>query len=104
MTNKTPNDRDIAAAVLRLFAPGIRGAILDRRTFRDRFGIGVDATVTFARPSVRFARSSLFAAVRGVLSGAENAQIHSKDAATWNVSRRGRRPLVVLTREHSEIA
>jgi hypothetical protein len=88
MTTEQPLDSDIAVATLRLLPPKVRASILEDDEFRRRLSLELDAVIKFERTGAEFVRSSLFRAVRQVLSGAlAESPIVSKDGATWRVSR-----------------
>lgn len=67
MSNDQLEPDVLQSVLLGLFPPPIRGAVLDDKTFRDRLGVSVDASIRLDQIGISFRRSALFNAIRCLL-------------------------------------
>ena len=76
----------LAVAVMELFPPRIRGALISDPKVKAEYGISTDAVVLFGDGIAEFQRSVLFDAVRRLLDGTEtNVIVEDKTAQAWRV-------------------
>ena len=91
----------LAKMALELVPPIIRDTLLEESGFREEYGFITDPILSFSNSGVSFQRSSLYDAVRKVLSGAEEKKVTNTKGQKWrlkNISKKGEWPNFVLSR------
>ena len=91
----------LAKMALELAPPLIRDTLLEESGFREEYGFITDPILSFTNSGVSFQRSSLYDAVRKVLSGAEEKKVTNTKGQKWrlkNISKKGEWPHFVLSR------
>ena len=91
---------DIAHAVLGIAPPLIRESLLNIQQFRDDFGLIPEATIAFGAGEVLVKRSTLFEAIRTILSGANETQVSDVEGSVWGLTNEADEdaaPLLVLS-------
>ncbi len=73
----------LAQAVLERTPPVIRETLLDEPSFRDEYGLSVDATMSFGDTGVSVQRSELLSAIRSFLSGKTEAKVNDAEGQEW---------------------
>jgi hypothetical protein len=72
---------------MRTFPKQLRGGVLERTDFRERFSLGSDAVLNINPIETQFLRSELFQAARQVLSGAASSvELRSRQGESWVVT------------------
>lgn len=90
-----------AQKALDLTPPLIRDTLLKDQNFRKEYSIGVNSILTFPDPDISFYLSSLYNAVRRVLSGATEKKVINTKGQKWrlkNISKKGELPNLLLSR------
>ena len=77
---------DIAHAVLGIAPPLICESLLNIQQFRDDFGLIPEATIAFGAGEVLVKRSTLFEAIRTILSGANETQVSDVEGSVWGLT------------------
>jgi len=91
---------DLEVGLLGLFAPAIRGSVLEDKAFRDRSGLSVDANIRFDQLGISFRRSALFNVVRGLFAGSiKSAELSDVEKQLWTVSFDEEKKRISITRE-----
>ena len=96
---------DIALSVLRFAPPLIRESLFDIQQIRDDFGLFSEATITFGAGEVSVKRSTVFEAIRTVLSGSNEIQVLDVESSVWlltNEADEGAEPLLVLSSSNKQ--
>ena len=86
---------------LDLTPPLIRNTLLEDQDFRKKYGITVNPVLTFTDLDILFHRSSLYNAVRRVLSGATEKKVINTQGQKWrlkNISKKRELPNLLLSR------
>ena len=99
--NSTYVKSAFAQKALDLTPPLIRDTLLKDQNFRKEYGIGVNSILTFPDPDISFHLSSLYNAVRRVLSGASEKKVINTAGQKWrlkNISKKGELPNLLLSR------
>ena len=90
-----------AQTALDLTPPLIRETLLGDRDFRKEYGIEVNSIISFPAFDISFHLSSLYNAVRRVLSGASEKKVINTKGQKWrlkNISKKGELPNLSLSR------
>ena len=101
MMNSTYVKSAFAQKALDLTPPLIRDTLLKDQNFRKEYSIGVNSILTFPDPDISFYLSSLYNAVRRVLSGATEKKVINTKGQKWrlkNISKKGELPNLLLSR------
>lgn len=91
----------LAKMALELAPLLIRDTLLEESSFREEYGFITDPILSFPNSGVSFKRSSLYDAVRKVLSGAEEKKVTNTKGQKWrlkNINKKGEWPHFVLSR------
>ena len=91
----------LAQTALDLTLPLIRKTLLGDRDFRKEYGIEVNSIISFPAFDISFHLSSLYNAVRRVLSGASEKKVINTKGQKWrlkNISKKGELPNLLLSR------
>jgi hypothetical protein len=81
----SPSER--ARLALGLFSPLIRETLVEDHEFRSALGIPADFILTLGSPELRFARSSLFQAIRAAFSAVSaTSDVTSESGETWTIA------------------
>ena len=91
----------LAKMALELVPPIIRDTLLEESGFREEYGFITDPILSFPNSGVSFRRSSLYDAVRKVISGAKEKKVTNTKGQKWrlkNISKKGEWPHFVLSR------
>ena len=91
----------LAKMALDLAPPLIRDTLLEESGFREEYGFIPDPILSFPNSGVSFQRSSLYDAIRKVLSGAKEKKVTNTKGQKWrlkNISKKGEWPNFVLSR------
>lgn len=86
MTSVSAQKTAMAVAVLELFPPLICESLLNERSFRDAYGLKLEATITFGESGVSVRQSELFSAVRTVLATQSPVALIDAEGRTWNLT------------------
>ena len=92
---------ELAKMALDLAPPLIRDTLLEESGFREEYGFIPDPILSFPNSGVSFQRSSLYDAIRKVLSGAKEKKVTNTKGQKWrlkNISKKGEWPNFVLSR------
>ena len=96
----------LAKMALELAPPLIRDTLLEEPGFREEYGFITDPILSFPNSGVSFKRSSLYDAVRKVLSGAKEKKVTNTKGQKWrlkNISKKGEWPhFVTFSRVQTE--
>ena len=101
MMNSSHVRFELALATLDFVPPLIRDTLLEDQDFRKKYGIAVNSILTFPDLDILFYRSSLYNAVRRVLSGATEKKVINTQGQKWrlkNISKKGELPNLSLSR------
>ena len=99
--NSTYVKSAFAQKALDLTPPLIRKTLLGDRDFRKEYSIGVNSIISFPAFDISFHLSSLYNAVRRVLSGASEKKVTNTAGQKWrlkNISKKGELPNLLLSR------
>ena len=91
----------LAQTTLDITPPLIRKTLLGDRDFRKEYGIEVNSIISFPAFDISFHLSSLYNAVRRVLSGASEKKVINTEGQKWrlkNISKKGELPNLLLSR------
>ena len=91
----------LAKMALELAPPLIRDTLLEESGFREEYGFTTDPILSFSNSDVSFQLSSLYDAVRKVLSGAVEKKVTSTKGQRWrlkNISKKGEWPELSISR------
>ena len=91
----------LAQKTLEFVPPLIRDTLLEDQDFRNKYGILENAILTFPDLDISFQRSSLYNAVRRVLSGATEKKVTNTKGQKWrlkNICKEGELPNLSLSR------
>ena len=91
----------LAKMALELAPPLIRDTLLEESGFREEYGFITDPILSFPNSGVSFQLSSLYDAVRKVLSGAVEKKVTSTKGQKWrlkNISKKGEWPELSISR------
>ncbi len=91
----------LAQKTLEFVPPLIRDALLEDQDFRKNYGLVKKAILTLPDLDISFPRSSLYSAVRRVLSGATEKKVVNTKGKKWrlkNISKKGELPNLSLSR------
>ena len=91
----------LAQTTLDITPPLIRKTLLGDRDFRKEYGIEVNSIISFPAFDISFHLSSLYNAVRRVLSGASEKKVINTAGQKWrlkNISKKGELPNLSLSR------
>ena len=97
----SPYVKSALEIALDLTPPLIRDTLLEDQDFRKKYGITVNSILTFPDIDISFHRSSLYNAVRKVLSGAIEKKVINTKGQKWrlkNISKKGELPHLSLSR------
>ena len=100
MTNSPFVRSALAHRALEFTPPLIREILLEKRIFREEYGINLDATILLDNATISVKRSGLFDAVRKVLSGTPAQEVSDMDGRKWileNISREGELPSLAFS-------
>ena len=92
---------ELALATLDFVPPLIRDTLLEDQDFRKKYGIAVNPIITFPDLDILFRRSSLYNAIRRVLSGATEKKVINTKGQKWrlkNICKGGEPPHLSLSR------
>ena len=96
----------LAQTALQLTPPLIGETVVEDPDFRKEYGIREDAIITFHNSGISVRRSSLYNAVRRVLSGASEKKVMNTEGQKWrlkNISKKGELPKLSLFRGNQRI-
>ena len=91
----------LAKMALDLAPPLIRDTLLEESGFREEYGFIPDPILSFPNSGVSFQRSSLYDAIRKVLSGAVEKKVINTEGQKWrlkNINKNGKLPNLSLFR------
>jgi hypothetical protein len=88
-----------------LFPPTIRASVLEDQSFRQRFGLAVDAVIRIDQRDLNFDRSKLFSAIRELFGkNPSDVEVGSKDGLRWKATFGVNRESIILSREDVAVA
>lgn len=93
-------------AALKLIPPLIQTSLLEDRSFREEYGIRIEATIKFGTRDVPFRRSELFDAVRTVFAGEGPAELTDVENRFWTLTieaYESEPPILVLLSGHQRL-
>lgn len=89
----------LVQATLEHVPPLIRQSLLEQRSFREEFGLGIDAVVKFDDLDISIQRSELFQAIRDVLDDRPGVAVTDTDGKNWTISaesEKGEQPRILI--------
>ena len=75
-----------AQAALELSPPLLRDTLIADKAFRQEYGFGADANLSFGESGIVFSRSALLGAIRKVLSGDAGLSVQDNDNKEWELT------------------
>ena len=100
MANRSHEKAALAKAALDLMPPIIRRTFLEDADFRKEYGLKTEVIISFDDHNVSVKRSTLFNAIRKILSGASTKVVIDKNGHKWklkNISKEGELPQLALS-------
>ena len=108
MKNSSYERSALAQMVLDLVSPHIGNTLLEEPEFREEYGLQADAIITFYDVDVSVQRSSLFSAIREVLSDRlKKEEVTDTKGQKWkvkNISKKEKLPNLVLSRGEQRLS
>ena len=108
MKNSSYERSALAQMVLDLASPLIGDTLLEEPEFREEYGLQADAIITFYDVDVSVQRSSLFSAIREILSdGSKKEEVTDTKGQKWkvkNISEKEKLPNLVLSRGEQRLS
>lgn len=108
MKNSSYERSALAQMVLDLASPLIGDTLLEEPEFREEYGLQADAIITFYDVDVSIQRSSLFSAIREVLSDrSKKEEVTDTKGQKWevkNISEKEKLPNLVLSRGEQRLS